>query len=252
MKKITALALSLVACSTLSAIDYKADKYRVSLGGLPGVSGFTNAYLTDQIESGEGLTSEAAFMTFEDANSAGNNYNVSFAGGMTLNEKSSLWGELTYGFGAAQTILLTGALQYEVYRPVKSVSVSILPRFGYALVTQDMGTVPTFDGQINTAAGDFDSGEPITMDMSGLFVGISAEVDYHLSEKIAVFGNIGYGYSMMGTPTVSISEQPLSGDIFAAACAGSSSVDLVCSGYFDPFEGTGGLTGLTFQVGAQF
>ena len=254
MKKITSLALSLLAFSSLNAdiSNGTPDKYRASLGSLPGVSGFQNAYLTDQKVSGEGATSEAAYMNFDAANSGAVNLNISGAAGYTINEDSTLWGEMTYGFGDATTIMLSAAYQYEIYKPTQTLGFSIVPRLGYALVSQDMGVVPTFNGQINTDNGDFNSGESIKMNMQGAFIGLAVEADYKLSESFSLYGSFGFGYGLMGSPDVTISEKALSGDIFAKNCTGNSSQNLACSDYFNPFEEVAGLTGITFQVGAQF
>jgi len=260
MKKTTLLILvglmSVIFGQQVIASD---KKYRVAVGSIPGASGFEDAFLTDRVVSGEGSTSEQVFMNYTDSNSSMINPAVSIAipvkiNGQTLSsyvENSEAFGELTFSYSDALSLLLNAKVDYTYYRPSSSLSFTFSPAIGGAILSQDMGVVSVFPGQINTVDGDFNPGESINMTMMGAVMGFSTGVNYD-ANQFSLFANIGFQYAMLSEPEVTINDTKLSGQIHANNCTGTSSVDLECTDYFNPFESAGGLTGLTFQLGATF
>lgn len=250
-------ALAIVTTVALFSISTSASAsgIRVSAGSLPGITGFENAYLTDRFVSGEGSGSEEVFMDYSGANTTDNQSAIFIS--MPFSDSGSSVGlvELGVAFGDATTYQLSVNYQYNIFQPSANSAIHITPLLGYASITQDMGEVPVFNGQINTDDGDFNSGDTIEMATQGFVAGIRFGFDYEVG-NIAIFANVGYQIGILAEPTVSITQDgqdtELTGQLHAKNCTGTSSVNLECGGYFNPFEDVAGLSGPTFQIGARF
>ena len=251
-----ALSATLISAALISLSSSAFAEIQISGGTLPGITGFKDAYLTDQFVSTEGVTSEEVYMDYSAANTGDTQSSIAIAMPFSGTDYSTSLAELSVAFGDATTVQLTLNYQYNLFRPSARSAIHITPLLGYASITQDMGKVPLFNGQINTADGDFNSGDTIEMSTDGFVTGIRLGIDYDVG-NIAIFANIGYQIGILAEPTVSITqasteETELSGQIHADNCTGTSSTNLQCSNYFNPFEDVKGLTGLTFQLGARF
>ena len=260
MKNIVLPLAFLMSFSVNANAENSLNKFGVSVGSLPGVTGFKDAYLTDRIESGEGSTSEEVFMDYSDSNSGLINPALFLSFPLKVNGKdmrsvidnTSAIAELGLSVGNATTVMLSGKFQHEFWQPTSSSSMTVTPLLGFAFITQDMGVVPNFPGEINTADGDFVPGSEIKMNLYSFVLGINVGLNYKF-DSFSVFSNIGYQYSPYNKSEIIINDTELkTGKIHATNCTGASSVNLECSEYFDPFENVGGLTGVTFQLGAYF
>ena len=125
-------------------------------------------------------------MNYADSNSGIVNPAISIAISVRINGQSlrsyvnnaEAFGKLTVSYGDTISAMINTKVDYSYFRPSSSVSFTISPAIDVAILNQDMGVVLVFPGQINTADGDSNSAEKISMTMLGAVLGRSTSVTF--------------------------------------------------------------------------
>ncbi len=129
---------------------------------------------------------EEVLMNYADSNSGIVNPAISIAISVRINGQSlrsyvnnaEAFGKLTVSYGNTISAMINTKVDYSYFRPSSSVSFTISPAIDVAILNQDMGVVLVFPGQINTADGDSNSAEKISMTMLGAVLGRSTSVTF--------------------------------------------------------------------------
>ena len=201
------------------------------------ISGFKSAYLNDQLVSGEGATSETVYVDYASINSTSTNTSWNLGGNYFFQPNQSIPIDL---FGISGPIEGSGfgiGYNYHMLELIENLDLSLGPKIGSISAEKTLTYLPYYRGQINVSEGDFNTGDKVTAKVSGSYYSIETKVKYYITDNHGLFFNLGFMSSSL-TPKIEIGDKEIGSPekIHSSTCTGSSSEDLSCSNYFNPFS----------------
>jgi len=240
MKKmlLTMLSITMLSIFMVNQVFCKDYDAYIGIKSFPlEISGFKSAYLNDYLVSGEGPGSETVYVDYASINSAGTNTSWNLGGNYYFQPTHSVPIDL---FGISGPVEGSGfgiGYNYHMFELIENLDLSFGPKFGSISAEKTLTYLPYFAGQINVSEGDFNTGDKVTAKVSGSYYSIETKVKYYIKDNHGLFFNLGFMSSSL-TPIIEIGDKEIGSPdkIHSSTCTGSSSVNLSCSNYLDPFS----------------